>query len=248
MLCLPESFLLTLPSRPPRGEKRIFYPLVETLMFKSNFSWGGWSVLIRKMEVGAFAANCYLVACERTREAVIIDPGGDADRILQQVEKDNVTVKYIINTHGHIDHVAANDEVRKATGAPILIHEKDAEMCKKPHASLAVFVGRLKTAEPDRLLKGGEQLQVGDLVFEVIETPGHTKGCITLKADGVLFTGDTLFAGSIGRTDLPGGSYSEIIASIKNKLLVFSDDTVVYPGHGPESTIGEERRYNPFLQ
>lgn len=205
-------------------------------------------MLIRRMEVGAFAANCYLVACDRTREAVIIDPGGDADFILQQVKQDNVTVKHIINTHGHVDHVAANDEVRKALNAPILIHEKDAEMCKKPHASLAVFVGRLKMAEPDRLLKDGEKLEVGDLVFEVIETPGHTKGCITLSVNGALFTGDTLFAGSIGRTDLPGGNFAEIISSIKNKLLVFPDDTVVYPGHGPESTIGDERRHNPFLQ
>jgi glyoxylase-like metal-dependent hydrolase (beta-lactamase superfamily II) len=200
------------------------------------------------MEVGPFAANCYLVACERTKEAVIIDPGAEARHIVGQVAKDGVQVRYIINTHGHVDHVGANEEVRQALGVPILIHEQDAGMCKKPHASLSAFVGKMKLAEPDRHLKGGEKITVGDLSFEVIETPGHTRGCITLAAPGALFTGDTLFAGSIGRTDLPGGSFREIISSIKEKLLVFPDDTKVYPGHGPESTIGEEKRYNPFLR
>jgi len=205
-------------------------------------------LLLRKMEVGPFAANCYLAACERTREAVIIDPGADAHRITGQVAKDGVQVRYIINTHGHVDHVGANEEVRQALSVPVLIHEADAGMCKKPHASLSAFVGKLKLAEPDTMLKGGDKITVGDLTFLVIETPGHTKGCVTLALPGVLFTGDTLFAGSIGRTDLPGGSFREIISSIKEKLLTFPDDTVVYPGHGPQSTIGEEKRHNVFLR
>jgi hydroxyacylglutathione hydrolase len=205
-------------------------------------------LLLRRMEVGPFAANCYLVACGQTKEAVIIDPGADARQILSMVAGEKVTVKYIINTHGHVDHVGANEDIRKALGVPILIHENDGEMSKKPHASLSAFVGKMKLAEPDTLLKDGDKLTVGTLVFTVIETPGHTKGSITLALDGALFTGDTLFAGSIGRTDLPGGSFREIISSIKEKLLVYADDTVVYPGHGPESTIGEERKYNPFLR
>lgn len=205
-------------------------------------------MLLRRMEVGSFAANCYLLACDETREAVLIDPGAEARQILAMVERENVTVRYIINTHGHVDHVGANEEVRKALGAEILIHEADGEMCKNPHTSLSAFIGKTKLAEPDRLLKGGDQIAAGNLTLEVIETPGHTKGSVTLLADGRLFTGDTLFAGSIGRTDLPGGSFEEIIRSIKEKLLTFPDHTTVYPGHGPETTVGDEKSYNPFLR
>ncbi len=205
-------------------------------------------MLLRRMEVGPFAANCYLVACDQTQQAVIIDPGAEAKQILDMVAREKVTVSHIINTHGHVDHVGANEEVRQALGVPILVHEQDGEMSKKPHASLSAFLGKLKLAEPDTLLKGGDKVTVGNLEFTVIETPGHTKGSITLAVDNVLFTGDTLFAGSIGRTDLPGGSFKEIISSIKEKLLVYPDDTVVYPGHGPESTIGQEKKYNPFLR
>ncbi|MBS4021100.1 MAG: MBL fold metallo-hydrolase [Dethiobacter sp.] len=205
-------------------------------------------MLLRIMEVGPFAANCYLVACGETGEAVIIDPGAEGKQIVNLVAKENVKVRYIINTHGHVDHVGANEDVRSALDVPILIHEKDGEMSSKPHASLSAFLGKMKLAEPDRLLKQGDKITVGTLVFEVIETPGHTKGSITLSAGGVLFTGDTLFAGSIGRTDLPGGSFKEIISSIKEKLLVYPDETVVYPGHGPETTIGDEKKYNPFLR
>lgn len=205
-------------------------------------------MLLRRMEVGSFAANCYLLACDETREAVLIDPGADAKRIIKMVEKESVTVRYILNTHGHIDHVGANAEVREAFGATLLIHEADGEMCKKPHASLAAFMGAKTLAEPDRLLKGGDELKVGNLIIEVIETPGHTEGSVTFLADGKLFTGDTLFAGSIGRTDFPGGSFEQIIRSIKEKLFVFPDDTVAYPGHGPETTIGDEKKFNPFLR
>lgn len=205
-------------------------------------------MLLKRMEVGSFAANCYLIACDETREAIVIDPGAEAKHILKMIEDANVKVKYIINTHGHVDHVGANEEVRAALGVPILIHEADGEMCKKPHASLASFIGKAELAQPDRLLTGGDQITVGNLTVDVIETPGHTLGSITLLADGNLFTGDTLFSGSIGRTDLPGGSFDEIIRSIKEKLLTFPDDTVVYPGHGPESTIADEKQYNPFLR
>lgn len=205
-------------------------------------------MLFWRREVGSFAANCYLIACAETKEGMIIDPGAEAKQILKMVEDAAVTVKYIVNTHGHVDHVGANEEVRRVTGAPILIHEADGEMCKKPHASLSVFVGKLQLAEPDRFIKEGDKLTVGNLTVDVIETPGHTKGSVTLLADGKLFTGDTLFSGSVGRTDLPGGSHGEIIYSIKEKLLIFPDRTTVYPGHGPETTIADEKQYNPFLR
>lgn len=205
-------------------------------------------MLLKSMEVGSFAANCYLLACDDTGEAILIDPGAEAKRILKMVKDANVNVKYIINTHGHVDHVGANEEVRAALGVPILIHEADGEMCKKPHSSLASFLGNMALAEPDRLLTGGDKIPVGTLTVEIIETPGHTKGSVTLLVDAKLFTGDTLFSGSIGRTDLPGGSFDQIIRSIKEKLLTFPDDTEVYPGHGPASTIADEKQYNPFLR
>lgn len=205
-------------------------------------------MILKRMEVGSFAANCYVLACDETKEGVVVDPGADAKRIVKMVEDAQVKVKYIINTHGHVDHVGANDEVRQAFSVPILIHEADAEMCKNPHASLSTFIGKKELAEPDQLFKEGDTFTVGNLTIKVIETPGHTKGSVTLLAGGKLFSGDTLFSGSIGRTDLPGGSFDEIISSIKEKLLVFPDDTEVYPGHGPETTVGAEKKYNPFLR
>ncbi len=199
------------------------------------------------MEVGAFAANCYLVVCPETKEGVIIDPGAEGKYIIKQVEKTGMTVKYILNTHGHIDHVGSNGEVQNAFQVPVLIHEKDASMFQSPQASLAIFTGKGKLKPPDITFKEGDEFEVGGLTVKVLETPGHTQGSVTLDIGGCLFTGDTLFAGSIGRTDLPGGSYRQILESIKNKILAYHDDTVVYPGHGPATTVAEERRYNPFL-
>ncbi len=202
---------------------------------------------VEKMEVGAFAANCYLVACPETHEGVIIDPGAEGRRIIKQAEKLALVVKYIINTHGHIDHVGANMEVKSAFDVPVLVHENDASMFRSPQASLAIFTGKGRLKPPDQTFLEGDSFTVGHLEIRVLETPGHTPGSVTLDIAGRLFTGDTLFAGSIGRTDLPGGSYKQIIASIKNKILVYSDDTVVYPGHGPETTVATERQFNPFL-
>lgn len=205
-------------------------------------------MILRVLEVGAFAANCYIAACPDTREGVVIDPGAEGPQILRAVEDEGIKVKYIINTHGHVDHVGANAEVREATGAPLLIHREDGEMCRKPHASLSIFAGKMKLAEPDRLLEDGDVVEVGSLSFQVIHTPGHTRGGICLKVENAIFTGDTLFAGSIGRTDLPGGSYRQIIASIKEKILPYPPETLVYPGHGPASTVEEETEMNPFLR
>ncbi len=205
-------------------------------------------MLLWRREVGSFAANCYLIACSETKEGIVIDPGAEAKQILKMVEDAAVTVKYIVNTHGHFDHVGANAEVRQATGAPILINEADREMSSKPPASLSVFVGKLQFVEPDRFIREGDKLTVGNLQVDVIATQGHTKGSVSLLADGKLFTGDTLFSGSVGRTDLPGGSHGELIYSIKEKLLIFPGETIVYPGHGPETTIADEKKYNPFLR
>lgn len=204
-------------------------------------------LILERLEVGPFMSNCYLVGCPETLEGLIIDPGAEGKRIIKRIADLRLKIKYIINTHGHIDHIGANSEVKAAFQAPLLVHAADAPLYRSPQAGMSFFMGSGKVLPPDYLLKDNEQLQVGTLAVKVLETPGHTPGGISLEIAEALFTGDTLFAGSIGRTDLPGGSYRQIIGSIKSKLLVYPDSTEIFPGHGPSSTIGNERRYNPFL-
>jgi glyoxylase-like metal-dependent hydrolase (beta-lactamase superfamily II) len=187
------------------------------------------------------------VACAETKEAVIIDPGAEGRRIIKRVHDLGLKVKYIINTHAHIDHVGANAEVKEAFNAPVLVHAADAPLLRSPQASMALFMGQSKVTPPDWTLEEGDLLEAGTLRIKVLETPGHTPGGISLDINGVLFTGDTLFACSIGRTDFPGGSFRQIIKSIKEKLLSYPDDTRVFPGHGPPTSVGDERLYNPFL-
>lgn len=207
-------------------------------------------MFIRTLEVTGFFTNCYLVACEETGEAAVIDPGGEAERILKAVAERQLKVRYIINTHGHIDHVGANGRVKEATGAQILIHAADAPYLLDERRNLLLYLpeARGSLAPADRTLEEGEVISLGTTVrLTVLHTPGHTPGGICLVGDGLIFTGDTLFAGSIGRTDLPGGSYAELLRSIREKLLVYPDETIIYPGHGPSSTLGAERATNPFL-
>lgn len=204
---------------------------------------------IECIPVGPMGANCYVVECEETKQAAVIDPGGDVEKILNYLKKRGLALKYIINTHGHIDHIAGNDKLRDATGAKLLIHELDADMLENPKLNLSAFMGFTTKFKPaDRLLVEGETVEVGKVRLNVIHTPGHTRGGICLSAGEAVFTGDTLFNGSIGRTDFPGGDFDAIINSIKTKLLPLPDDTAVYPGHMGESTIAYERKYNPFLR
>lgn len=201
------------------------------------------------MEVGSLGTNCYIVFSEKTRQAVIIDPGGDAARILAAVSREGLTVEAIINTHGHADHVLANIKVKEATGAPLWIHGADADMLGSGARNLSAYMGASTSCGvADRLLSDGELLTVGDFTLKVLHTPGHTPGGISLLADKAVFVGDTLFAESIGRTDFPGGSYGQLIESIKKQLMTLEDDVKAYPGHGPATTIGWERRQNPFIQ
>lgn len=200
---------------------------------------------VQTLVVSMFATNCYLVSCPETGEGIVIDPGAEGKRILHQIEKSGLKINGIVNTHGHIDHTGANGRLKEALRAPLLLPEKDLEIYCSPGFGLGVLFG--KPVQPDRLLKEGEQIPVGRKVLAVFETPGHTGGGISLYGDGVVFTGDTLFAGSIGRTDLAGGSYPLLIGSIKEKLMVLPPQTVVYPGHGPATTIETEARSNPFL-
>ena len=204
---------------------------------------------IIQMEVGSLGTNCYIAYCENTKKAVIIDPGGDAAKILAAVSREGLSVEAIINTHGHADHVLANVKVQEATGAPLWIHSADADMLGSGSRNLSAFLGGATSCgTADRLLADGEVLPVGEFSLTALHTPGHTPGGISLLFDKTVFVGDTLFAESIGRTDFPGGSYSQLINSIKTKLMSLDDEVKAYPGHGPATTIGWERRQNPFIQ
>ncbi len=203
---------------------------------------------LSRLVVGPLQVNCYIVYDEKTTEAMVIDPGDDGQEILGLVKSKGLKVKYIVNTHAHFDHVGANKLIRDATGAELLIHEAD-NVLLGGSANQARMFGMTAASSPkaDRYVKHGDVLTVGGLSFTVLHTPGHSAGGISLVGDGVVFTGDALFAGSIGRTDLMGGDLMTLITSIKEHLMTLPDDTVVLSGHGPQSTIGEERRDNPFL-
>ncbi|MBU4343743.1 MAG: MBL fold metallo-hydrolase [Candidatus Omnitrophica bacterium] len=201
-------------------------------------------MIIKTIVAGMMEANCYLVGDESTKEVFVIDPGGDYRKIKKLVDSGGLKVKAVINTHGHGDHIGADSEF----GVPIWIHSLDADFLQDPSKNLSgVFGFLLKTKKATRLLEEGDRLSIGKHVLEVIHTPGHSPGSICLKGDGVVFTGDTLFCEGVGRTDFVYGSEEDIMRSIKEKLLVLDDDYVVYPGHGPSSTIGHERVNNPFI-
>ena len=204
-------------------------------------------MILKRLVVGPFGSNCYIVGSESNREGMIIDPGDEAEAILNNVEDLGLDIKAIVLTHGHIDHIGAVKEVKEATGAEVAIHANDAQALQDNSAS-AMFGLSYPTPIPaDRLLNGGDSVDIGDLHFLVVHTPGHSPGGICLMGEGVVFSGDTLFNYGIGRYDLPGGSYRQLMNSIHTKLTVLPDNTIVYPGHGPGTTIGAERRGNPFL-
>jgi glyoxylase-like metal-dependent hydrolase (beta-lactamase superfamily II) len=203
-------------------------------------------MILETLTVGDYQANCYLYASETSRKGFIIDPGDEADTILSRVKELSLSIEYIILTHGHPDHTGALKQVREMTKAQIAMHAADAGMLKdKLLHSLLGF--RHSDVTPDQMLVEGETIKAGELALKVLHTPGHTPGGICLLGDGLVFTGDTLFNMSIGRTDLPGGNLELLMSSICDRLLSLPDETSVYPGHGPASTIGDERRSNPFL-
>lgn len=205
-------------------------------------------MIVHRFEVGAFAMNCYLVVCETTRSAALIDPGDEPDRIVLEVARMGAKVEKILITHAHLDHVKEARRVKEHYGVPLFMHEADLFLLENLSSQAQAFgFGAAQPPEVDGFVNEGESIQVGELAFEVLHTPGHSPGSVTYLYPGHAFVGDVLFAGSIGRTDLPGGSYEQLMQSIRDKLLPLEDQTVIYPGHGPQTTIGQERRTNPFL-
>lgn len=205
--------------------------------------------LVACITVGAFQENCYLYACPQTLEAVIIDPGDEAPRILERIQELKFVPKYIINTHGHIDHICAIDAVSEVYPVPLAIHPSDVPMYTDERtASMFGRKAPLVKRKPDILLREGDTISFGTLTLEVLHTPGHTPGGICLVSRPYcVFSGDTLFQRGIGRTDLPGGNYEQLVTSIREKLYTLEEDLVVFPGHGEPTTIGEEKYENPFV-
>ncbi|NLK44887.1 MAG: MBL fold metallo-hydrolase [Tissierellia bacterium] len=201
-----------------------------------------------RVQAGVYAVNCYIIYCEEKREGIIVDPGGDVDDILEFVKENDLDIKYLVLTHGHGDHIGGLKGLKEALDAKIAIHEADVEMLKDGNKNLSsqMLMGKVEV-EPDIILKEGDIIEFGNEKAKVIHTPGHTLGGICLVIQDNIITGDTLFAGSIGRSDLYGGDFDTLIKSIKDKLMIYPDETKIFPGHGSPSTIGRERRGNPFL-
>ncbi len=208
-------------------------------------------MIFKSFPVGPLEVNCYILGCEKTREAIVIDAGGDSEKIVNFIEKNSLKLKYILCTHSHFDHISGNYDLKNATDAPIMIHKAEADSITNISASALMFGLNIKNSPPaDILLEHGDNIQVGEeIILATLHTPGHSAGSSSFILQGypVVFVGDTLFAGSIGRTDLPGGDYNTLIDSVKKHLFVLPDETKAFPGHGPETTIGYEKKYNPFF-
>ncbi len=206
-------------------------------------------IIVRGIVVGVFAENCWIIGSRRTGEAIAIDPGDQPEEILALARDMGVKIKIIANSHAHIDHIMGVRGVQSATGAKFLLHQGDLPIARSAAASAAALLGQQvePPPEPDAFLSDGDEVEVAGVKLRVIHTPGHTPGSVSFYTEGMLFSGDTLFQASIGRTDLPGGDYRQEMESIVKKLLVLPDDTIVLPGHMRETRIGFERQANPFI-
>jgi len=203
--------------------------------------------MLKIFTVGPMEANCYILYNPDKKEGLIIDPGAEGSRLIKFIKQEKICIKYIINTHGHPDHIGANRKVKEYTNAPILIHEYDAPMLTRSGSVLSLIFP-LESSSPaaDTFVKDGDLIECAGMKLKVLHTPGHTPGGISLLLDDSIFTGDTLFSGSVGRFDLPGGSEEVLLNSIK-KILSLDENLIIYPGHGPSTTVGEELRSNPFI-
>lgn len=207
-------------------------------------------MIFETVVVGALGVNCFIIGCSETGEGIVVDPGADAEQVLAAVSRLGLTIRYVINTHGHFDHVGGNKRLLTATGASLLVHREDVPYLARA-ADVATMYGLSadNSPTPTVYLEDGMEVKFGRHELKVLHTPGHTPGgcSLYLESEGMVITGDTLFADSVGRTDLPGGSHQTLVTSIREKLLTLPDATAVYPGHGPASTIGWERQHNPYL-
>lgn len=200
------------------------------------------------MEVGPLAENTYIVEHAATRKGLVVDPGFDGEEILDRLAERGITLEKILLTHGHLDHVAAVRVLKERTGATIHIHPDDSERMQTADVQGRMFGLRIEAPPPpDVLLSEGDRIGLEDQAFRVLHTPGHTPGHVTFLTGEMAFVGDLIFAGSIGRTDLPGGSYDTLIRAVREKIFTLPDRTVLFPGHGPSTTVGEEKRSNPFF-
>lgn len=205
------------------------------------------SVAIKRLPVGALEGNCYIVYNEDSREAMIIDPGDEPDRIMDLIRKDGISVKYIVCTHAHFDHVGAIPDLKQETGAKIIMHEDESqvyEAAKKMAAMWGFYIEDMP--KPDIFVQEGDHIELGDMKFEVMHTPGHSPGSMCLYGHGILFSGDTVFAGSIGRTDFPGGSLENMRKSFR-RIISLPEETEILSGHGPKTTVEREKRDNFFI-
>ncbi len=206
-------------------------------------------MFLETVVVGPLQVNCYLVGCEQTHEAAVIDPGDEVERILERLERNGYRPTLIINTHEHFDHVGGNLALHRASGAQIITHPAAAvEITRISSRALLWGMRAEDSPPPDRTVGGGDTIRIGEsVVLEVRETPGHSPGSISLVGEGVAFVGDLIFAGSIGRTDFPGGDYATLIASVREQIFPLGEEVVLYSGHGPATTVGRERATNPFF-
>ena len=198
--------------------------------------------------VGPLETNCYLVFCPETLECAVVDPGAEGDQIIRLIEKRSFKPTLLLNTHGHIDHIGANKDIKERYDIPFYIHSADSPMLVSVlQSEMGIFMGAKDSPPPDHFFEDGEKIEIGKSFLKVIHTPGHSPGSVSFLGDGFLLSGDTLFCGGVGRTDLPGGSWQEMVSSINNKILTLPDEMIVLPGHGPHTTVGQEKSSNPFI-
>jgi hydroxyacylglutathione hydrolase len=199
--------------------------------------------------VGALETNCYLVYCKKTLKCAVIDPGADPEKIFRVIGHKGLKPAILINTHGHVDHIGANQDIKDKFDIPLCIHAADSPMLESVlQSELSFFLGAKESPPADKFLEEGEEIKIGNVSLSVLYTPGHSPGSVSLMGDGILFSGDTLFFGGVGRTDLPGGSWAELERSIREKIFTLPADTLVLTGHGPTTTVGQEMQFNPFIR